>query len=208
MVEEHNISTWKIVLAALLLAVSSFIYLIFRPSDIIAFRFIDRAGLSGTVELLRSFTSGINLPAMVIYSIPDGLWLVSYMLIADSLLPASPAKPLWIIALSGNAVASELAQYWHLLPGVFDFRDLMCYLLPTLAYLIFKRNTVNYSNYLDSRNYLAVFLIGIYLLIAGASVSRLNIPFILTCGCFIIILTVISSHYCKGYLRRTATVRS
>lgn len=195
-------------LAALLLALSSFIYLVFRPSDIIAFRFIDRAGLSGTIESLRALTSGINLPSMVIYSIPDGLWLISYMFIADSLLPASPAKPLWILALPGNAVASELAQFWHLLPGVFDFRDLMCYLIPTLVYLLFKRNTVNYSNYLDTGNYLAVFLIGIYLLIAGASVSRLNIPFILTCGCFIIILTVISSHYCKGYLRRTATVRS
>lgn len=195
-------------LAALLLALSSFIYLVFRPSDIIAFRFIDRAGLSGTIESLRALTSGINLPSMVIYSIPDGLWLISYMFIADSLLPASPSKPLWILALPGNAVASELAQFWHLLPGVFDFRDLMCYLIPTLVYLLFKRNTVNYSNYLDTGNYLAVFLIGIYLLIAGASVSRLNIPFILTCGCFIIILTVISSYYCKGYLRRTATVRS
>lgn len=192
MVKEHEISIWKIALAVLLLAGSTFIYLVFRADNIIGYRLVYNLGLSGMLDSVRTALGGVNLPEFVIYSLPDGLWLVSYMLLVDSLLPYHPTKPLWMLALPANAIVSEVAQYWHLLPGNFDVWDLICYVIPTSAYLIFRRAEFHRFQTAYGDIMWAPPILVTYLFLAGCSVERLDTPFVITCAIYSSILIALS----------------
>lgn len=176
----------------MLLAGSTFIYLVFRADNIIGYRLVYNLGLSGMLDSIRTALGGVNLPEFVVYSLPDGLWLVSYMLLVDSLLPQHPTKPIWIIALPANAIASEIAQSWHLLPGNFDVWDLACYVIPTTLYLIFRQTQYHHFKNCFGDVMFAPLILVTYLFLAGCSVERLNIPFVITCAIYSSALMVIN----------------
>lgn len=186
-------------LAVLLLAGSTFIYLVFRSDTLIGFNLIDRLGLSAPLYGIREAFSNITLPAFYVYSLPDGLWLLSYMLLIDSILPYHPTKPIWILALPANAIASEIAQYWMILPGQYDVRDLVCYLVPTVLYISLKRMKYTTVHFFYDRVTVAPLILVSYLFIAGCSVECLNTPFVITCAVFASVLMAL----CYNISRKT-----
>jgi len=190
-VRRKKINIWNIILALFLLAGSTLIYLIFRSDNIIAYRFIDRLGLSPVFEQIRSAVISLHVPDIVKYSLPDGLWLLSYIILADTLLPYNKGKLFWIIALPANAIGSEIAQFFGILPGVFDMWDIICYGVPTIAYLLLRKSEPEETEYSILGIMIAPLLLASYLWFAGGSVEQLNIPFVITCGLFTSISTVI-----------------
>ena len=192
MVKQDRNKLIIISLAVLLLGISSFIYLVFRSDNIIGFRLIHNLGLSGLLHSIRDAMSVFSPSAFTVYSLPDGLWLISYMLLTEALLPDHPTKPLWIFALPANAIVSEIAQYCHLLPGNFDIWDLVCYTVPTVLYLIFRKGHSVEGKYSFEEVMGAPLLLVTYLFIAGCSVERLNTPFVITCAVYASILMVIN----------------
>ena len=124
-------------LSAALLLVGGAIYVLFRPLTLLMFRVADHLGLTPAIEAARQLTDGCHLPHFVTDSLPAGLWAAAYVLLIDSLLKRQPTKQkigaASIIPLTG--AVSEVLQSASLLPGTFDWADLLCYLLPLGAYI-------------------------------------------------------------------------
>ena len=76
------------------------------------------------------------LPHWVVYNLPGGLWSTAYILIMHCACQfVSPRKRLlYVSVIPLIGVASELLQALHLLPGVFDWPDLIAYALPLAVY--------------------------------------------------------------------------
>ena len=184
---------WKILLAVVLLTGSTFIYLIFRTDETIGFKLLSGMGLGNILYSLKNALLVWRLLAFVVYSLPDGLWLLSYMLVADALIPVHPVKALWLMALPANAISTEIAQYWHIMPGIYDMQDMACYLVPTIAYMILWKNASTSWRHIGFEDlmFAPLLLVG-YLWLAGASVDRLHTPFVIVCAIFCSALMVIN----------------
>ncbi|MDR1787888.1 MAG: hypothetical protein LBR16_05495 [Treponema sp.] len=85
--------------------------------------------LVGTPAFLAEFytpaAGGSALAAFCIYSLPDGLWLLSCILCIRALWLENPATAThYLYAVYVAALLLELLQYFHIIPGTFDFWDL------------------------------------------------------------------------------------
>lgn len=135
----------QIVLATVSLLAGMMIYLLFRSREYLGFVVLDALGLKSAVDVIRSWVEGVAVPDFVSYCLPDGLWTVSYILFSDYCNRNEPLRTRLIYAsvIPLLGCVSELLQLATILPGVFDIRDLVCYILPLLTYigiLISKHN--------------------------------------------------------------------
>ena len=123
--------------SALALIAGGMIYILGRPRTLLLFWVADHIGLRGTFDVLRTLSSLEGCPEWVVYSLPGGLWALSYLLLTDVLasrLPTTIRVSLaGVIPMAG--VLSELFQKAGLLPGTYDLADLFFYLSPYLIYL-------------------------------------------------------------------------
>ena len=153
--------------------------------------------MGGLIQWAKDLCAAWNLSPFVMYALPDGLWLASYILVADTLIPESPQKNIWVMALPANAIGSEIAQYFHLLPGVFDVWDLACYLIPALLYLAVRKSEIIKQPVQFREKALAPIILVTYLWLAGGSVEQLSIPFVVTCALYssaLILISYIARH--------------
>jgi hypothetical protein len=70
----------------------------------------------------------IRIPAVVRYYLPDGLWAYAFgscmLIVWDRKI-----KWAWMIAAMAVSIVYEICQYYHLIPGVGELRDVMTYFL-------------------------------------------------------------------------------
>ena len=134
-------------LAILLLAVGGAIYLLYRPQTLVLFRVTDTLGLTAAIDNWRATTQA-GLPEWVIYSLPNALWTVAYILITDSLTLDEPEgyrlRTAAFIPMLG--IVSEALQAAGVIPGTFDWLDLGAYALPYLVYGIIIKSNNNKKN--------------------------------------------------------------
>jgi hypothetical protein len=133
-------------LASLLLAGA--IYLFFRDPELIFFGWIDQLGLSGTIDALQSSLSEIadSLPSWSIYSLPDGLWLFSYMCLMLFIWRKSltNAALFWVFLLPAFAFILEIGQGMNWFSGTFDIIDVLFYCFATLLPFVLYRKRINF----------------------------------------------------------------
>lgn len=100
------------------------IYVLFRSSDIMMFRWIEHLGLSQFIDSLRLEFSRIKnwIPSWIYFSLPDGLWVYSFtsvlLLIWNGRINILVVLPLLLAALI------EIGQRFRWYPGTFDIVDL------------------------------------------------------------------------------------
>jgi len=85
-----------------------------------------------------------NLPNIILYSLPDGLWLFSYISFI-LLLWKNEIKNenlFWILIIPLISLVSELGQLTNFVPGTFDFSDLLVYFLGTILPFIIYRKSI------------------------------------------------------------------
>ena len=113
------------------------IYLLFRDKVLLGFHLCEAIGIGGAVDELRASVSHISLPEFVLYSLPDGLWTVSYILIIDYVFRKQPLhiRIVWTAIIPFIGAVSELLQFVGIVPGVFDVADFLCYLVPHIIYI-------------------------------------------------------------------------
>lgn len=115
------------------LATGSLLYILFRPKNLLMFRWADSFGLNASVDSLRTWAHGMDmrLPMWIVYSLPYALWVLAYMLAIDVIWDDTQpfARHVWFWAVPVAAIASELAQGLHLIPGRFDLSDLVSIVL-------------------------------------------------------------------------------
>lgn len=131
-------------LSLLLFFIGGMIYLMFRSESLVMFRWCENLHIKQYVDALRI---SYALPQWIVYSLPDGLWLCSYVLFVSAIWNFD-LKQGWpyIFSLPVIAIGSELAQAYNLVRGTFDWTDIICYILGLLSgcmivkYFNFKYN--------------------------------------------------------------------
>ncbi len=129
----------EIVTATFLFAIGGFIYIAFRCTSLRMFGWFDSLGLNECVVAVRNLLYDVQIPDIVKYCLPDGLWTLSYILLMDAIWRPNVKNQLVIcsfIPIIGTV--SEILQYYHVVSGTFDIVDLLCYLVPYVMYLLFK----------------------------------------------------------------------
>ena len=143
----HNFNNYNIkyratevMLSLVILLMGGLIYVIFRDKSLLMFDWFNTIGISHEVERLRNHFQGEGIYGWVKYSLPDGLWIFSYMFIVDAIWDRerNAVSMIFLWGLPIVAVFSECFQYFGLLPGVFDWMDMASYILAITLFLIIK----------------------------------------------------------------------
>ena len=135
----RNIAFYRyinIAVAAVCLILGGLIYMTFRTQSLQMFEWLESLHLMPMVQGLRVSYSHMEFPDWVLYNLPDGLWLLSYMLVIGTIWHKDnniyATFFLWM--LPGLAIGSELLQLFKIIPGTFDVLDLLSYALAMLIY--------------------------------------------------------------------------
>ena len=129
----------NIVLSIVPLIIGGMLYLGYRSQDLLMFRWANYLGLSRIVNSWRKFCFQYPLPEWCYYALPDGLWLLSYILLINIIWNSHTWKSIiWIYALPTIAITSELIQLLDSRFGTFDIMDVICYMG---AILLFELKT-------------------------------------------------------------------
>lgn len=118
------------------LAFGTLIYIAFRCESLIVFSWLDKLYLKKAVYQLRFYieTLNVTLPNWFLFSLPDGLWVFSYvsfiLFIWGNKL--NPQNIFWIFSIPFIAIILEFGQYFKIIPGTYDLNDLIFYSLGTV----------------------------------------------------------------------------
>lgn len=129
----------KVLLACTPLTIGGLLYLGYRNTNLLIFRWANFLELSRIVNSWRKFCFQYPLPEWCYYALPDGLWLLSYILLIYIIWDSHTWKSIiWIYALPTIAITSELIQLLDSRFGTFDIMDVICYMG---AILLFELKT-------------------------------------------------------------------
>ena len=121
------------------------LYISFRQDTLKMFSWFDSVNLSVAISELRLITLPLtdHLPNWFLYSLPDGLWLFSYLSILLAVWNNIISKHNihWLLLVPTIAIISEIGQLLGIVPGTFDIFDLTFYIGGTaLPILIFTNS--------------------------------------------------------------------
>lgn len=131
---------FKISLSFLILIAGGLIYIACREKSLLMFNWFDYLGISSGIDTFREFINAEGVYGWVKNSLPDGLWLFAYMFLVDALWNGSKSicSYIFIYSLPFFALMSEFLQYSGLVPGVFDWVDVVSYSFAIVLYLLIK----------------------------------------------------------------------
>ena len=119
----------KLIMAIMSLSVGGLIYVLCRTDTLMMFTWFDRFYLTNFISSIRTDASALStvMPTWVVYSLPNALWLFSGLLAFDIIWgpKASLAKLAWLSLFGTIAVGAEVCQALQLLPGIFDWGDMV-----------------------------------------------------------------------------------
>jgi hypothetical protein len=131
----------KITLSLFPLLIGGFIYILFRSDVLLMFEWLEKLNIIDEIYSIRKNTLPLKskLPNWFLFSLPDGLWIFSYvsliLLVWDNKLNNSSI--FWILIIPGLAVLSEILQFFDICSGTFDVMDLIFYISGLLTPLLF-----------------------------------------------------------------------
>jgi hypothetical protein len=126
---------------ALPILVGGAIYLAFRDTSLLMFRWAGWIGLDTAVEAMRVHTMPYRpaIPDWILFSVPDGVWVFACTAFFARLWHDGPwyFRVFWIGLGPALAIGGELGQLPSigLVPGTFDVADLLFYVLSLVAAL-------------------------------------------------------------------------
>lgn len=121
------------------LFIGGLLYLGHRSQELLMFRWTEYLKLDNIIASWRNFCSQYPLPEWTFYALPDGLWLLSYMLLIHTIWGEHIRQyRVWVYILPVIAITSELMQLVILSLGTFDMMDIISY---SGAILLFELKT-------------------------------------------------------------------
>ena len=134
-----------IFISIITLSIGTLIYLLFRVSTLKVFSWLNFLGIDFVNNDLRkkSINYMPKIPDWFIFSLPDGIWIFSYILVMISIWNFTLNKKsiFWMTIIPLVAIFSEIFQIFDFIPGTFDFVDLSFYILGfILPFIIFKKH--------------------------------------------------------------------
>lgn len=127
----------------------SLIYILFRASSLRMFIWFESLNILNFIKTIRNHTTNYahNFSDLILYSLPDGLWLFSYISLMLYLWKneVKYENLFWLFSVPIISIMSELGQIIKIVPGTFDITDLAMYLSGTLLpFLIYQKSiTIN-----------------------------------------------------------------
>ena len=130
--------TAELFLGVMMLACGCCIYLLFRSNSLYLYQWCSVMGLSDSIDFVRHAVKDWNLPHVVRYSLPDGLYCAAYLIMVDAVWYNEKGLTKYFVLsiVPAITITSEVLQYWGLVQGTFDAFDLVFYLVPSLVYSI------------------------------------------------------------------------
>lgn len=120
-------------------------YVLFRPTHLLVFNWLDSIGLMDYVKIIRPNLD--NTPEWIIYSLPDGLWLFSYCLFIGCIWNFELKRCFcFLMILPIYAISHEIMQNTHFVSGTFDRMDLAAYLIAFvlgIQYIVYNNKKFN-----------------------------------------------------------------
>ena len=138
----------QILAACVLLLVGGLTYMLFRPTTLLGFRLTDAFGLSPLISGWRTAMAAQQPDPFTVYCLPNGLWSAAFILIVDRLFARQPVRQrlYWAALIPTIGIVAELLQAAGIVPGTFDWLDILCYAVPYLIYIgIIKLKSNNYN---------------------------------------------------------------
>lgn len=87
-------------LSSLLFLIGGFIYIAFRSTSLLMFKWFDILGLSNAIYTIRAGVSDYKIASSwILYSLPDGLWTLSYIIVMAALWDFDLCKHYLIVFL-------------------------------------------------------------------------------------------------------------
>lgn len=125
------------IFALLLILTGGMIYILYRPENLLLFRVTDSLGIKPLIDVLRSNSSRVMLPAFMVNSLPAGLWTASYlmMMYITTKFHTRRIRLMLALPLPIMAIVLEFMQYFGWCPGTFDIYDLICYIVPLFVFI-------------------------------------------------------------------------
>jgi len=115
----------SIIFSGITLTLGGLIYICFRSENLIMFQWFQFMGISKAINILRNSLSILYLPRIIIYSLPDALWLYSLtVFIAMIWINERAYFFFWMIICAFLGLGHEIAQGLDILKGTFDYIDL------------------------------------------------------------------------------------
>ena len=134
---------YLLVCCGLPILLGGLIYILFRDTDMWMFRWADAVGISGAISAARGAAAPLapHLPAVVLYSLPDGAWVLACTALFARLWSDGPLwmRLAWISVCPVLAIGSELAQLAGWIRGTFDTWDVLLIALATAGGLLLAR---------------------------------------------------------------------
>jgi hypothetical protein len=126
---KNNYRWLYITLCIITLLLGGIIYIFFRESEPVFFRWFLNSETINWIKVVRqtSLPLRIYLPYWIIFSLPDGLWAFAYsMLITNIWIDSkSRARYFWMANILIFILGFEILQYLGILNGTFCIQDLI-----------------------------------------------------------------------------------
>jgi hypothetical protein len=127
------------------IALGAAIYVLWRAESLLVFRWIGAAGLRGPVHAARQSLAGVRplLPAWILYSLPDALWVYAGVAFYAILWREGPGRTrmFWTNLPAVLGIGGELGQFVGWVPGTFSVPDLVLCMLAWWAALMLNPDT-------------------------------------------------------------------
>lgn len=128
-----------VTMAFALFIIGGYIYVVFRPMSLRMFSWFESVEIMDTIDMLRLNPILKTDSSFIIYSLPNGLWATSYILIMDAIwAPSIKMQILFVSIIPIVGILSELLQSAGFLKGTFDTTDILCYAIPYIGYVLLK----------------------------------------------------------------------
>ena len=115
------------------LLLGGLIYIFFRSSSLLMFRWFEYIGIFQYIESTRNslLIYSNHLPNWIIYALPDGLWVFSYTCFMLSIWTdfTTAKSVIWTLFIPVFAILTEIGQGLNLIQGTFDSIDVLCYIV-------------------------------------------------------------------------------
>lgn len=119
------------------------IYISNRSFDMILYKWLNINTSNALFSFLRQ--NAIPLPDWALYNLPDGLWLLSFILLIDAIWGSNKIKYLFSGGMTLLILTLEIAQMTHIFPGTGDILDIASYLIALIIYSLYNIITYRYE---------------------------------------------------------------
>lgn len=148
------------------IAIGGIIYTLWREQNLLMFEWFKIIGVLCTIDNIRNITSIYYsiIPKWVCYSLPNALWLFGGIFLLISIWKHSCFEQyIWIGVFIIIAIGSEIGQLVGVIPGTWDFFDMLLMIVSILLAISLNRKKVRNEKiykHLISYYYLAFLAVG------------------------------------------------